>query len=132
MKASGIEAWEKRLAGLERAALRGAEDGMEDALRAMAATLADYPPELPNQKYIRTNALHDGWTDAVPVFVVESTGITGTITNPVSYAPEVEGDGTQKDIHVGRWPTVGGVQEAQEGAARAAVEASVIAGVQRG
>jgi hypothetical protein len=128
---TGLHAWMTRLQAMERAVLRGAEKGMETALRAMADTLADYPPELPNQRYVRTNDLHDGWANADVVFAPMPGGISGTMTNPIAYGPDVEG-ATQAPIHQGRWPTTEGVQQAQEGAARETIEAAVLTEVRRG
>jgi hypothetical protein len=118
-----------RMRGVEAAVLAAAQTGMEDAIKSMADILADYPPELPNQRYVRTNALHEGWVDTEPVFKPIASGIEGSLHNPVEYTPEVEGDATQADVHKGRWPTVGKVQAAQEGAARAKVEQAVKAKV---
>lgn len=129
---TGLSEQIARLQKMDTTILRAAEDGAEIALRAMADVLADYPPELPNQRYIRSYTLRDGWDDAVPVFTVMSAGLSASMTNPTPYGPEVEGEATQEAIFRGRWPTVEGVQREQEAAAKATIEATVQAGVRRG
>ncbi len=102
---------------------------LEKAVRAglgeMAAELATYPPELPDQRYVRTGALKAGWEDATPVFAVEPDGIMGTLTNPTEYGRYVEGTHSQAAVHQGRWPTVGGVEASHAAAVRAAVRQAV-------
>lgn len=122
---SSVDTWVAELNTLNGRVLQAAQTGVGDALRLMADVLADYPPELPNQHYVRTNTLHDGWTSAQPVFDVTDTGLTGTITNTVDYVGEVEGDGSQGDIFAGRWPTDTQVMDAYASRARDLVEAAV-------
>jgi hypothetical protein len=92
-----------------------------DLLRQMASDAAVYPPELPGQRYVRTNALHDGWTDGVPV--VDSTGqsLVGVITNSVPYGPDVQSADDQARIHQGRWRTVEQIMDAWEDRVAAAL-----------
>ena len=129
---SGVDTQVARMGNLEGIALDAAKDGMSQALIAMADVLADYPPELPNQKYVRTYTLYDGWIDTDPVFQAIPSGLAATLTNPTEYGPQVEGDATQEAIFQGRWPTVGQVQQAQAEAARDAVAAAVDEAVRRG
>jgi len=72
-----------------------------------------YPPELPNQKYIRTFKLFEGWRRA-------SMGpLKMRIFNPVPYGIYVQGrdtpfrsePATQAEIHQGRWPVLFKVAE---------------------
>jgi hypothetical protein len=126
---TGADVQHARMAALERDVLTAAEEGMTVALRAMADVLADYPPEVPGQRYTRTSTLRDGWNDSQPVFQAMTNGLEGVLSNPTSYGPEVEGDGTQAAVHQGRWPTVGQVEQAQAKAAKDAVQAAVSAKV---
>jgi hypothetical protein len=132
LTATGIPQVTAQLEQLPQHVLAAAQDAMEEALQAMADTLADYPPELPHQRYVRTGTLHAGWTDAAPVFQVMGTGLEGVLKNTVEYAPYVEGDGTQADVHQGRWPTVGAVEQAQASAARATIAEAVNAAITYG
>lgn len=61
-----------------------------------------YPPELPNQRYVRTETLKRGWRVEDAVFIAGM--VTVEVTNAVEYAPFVQGD-DQKFIHKGRWET---------------------------
>ncbi len=122
-----IDGAEQQIARMARApsqVLDAAQDGAAQALFAMRDVLADYPPELPGQRYERTNALHDDWAEAMPVFTVMTAGFEGVMANPIGYGSEVEGD-EQAAVHRDRWPTVEQVQKAQQQAARDTIAAAV-------
>ena len=77
----------------------------DQALMGLIPDLAHYPPELPGQKYIRTNDLGEGWKDAQPQWQAIPSGFEGSIDNPVAYGPDVQGHLTQAKIHHNRWQT---------------------------
>lgn len=64
--------------------------------------MAKYPPPPPNSTYRRTMKLGRSWTHEVEAGLFSITTIVG---NNTPYAPAVQGEGTQADIHVGRWQT---------------------------
>ena len=66
-----------------------------------------YPPPPPNSTYIRTNRLHDGWK-------TETKKDHARVFNGVSYAPFVQGEAMQAQIHQGRWVTDGGFASENE------------------
>ena len=70
-----------------------------------------YPPELPNQKYIRTYKLRRGWKAFI--HQIDPRSFAVTISNAVDYTSFVVGSlalaesvaaSFQADIHKGRWP----------------------------
>jgi len=65
--------------------------------------LKEYPPELPNQRYIRTDKLKNSWhierVSDKAIGVVSDSGIA-------PYNREVQDEDQQLEIHRGRWPTV--------------------------
>jgi hypothetical protein len=60
--------------------------------------MREYPPELPGQKYIRTYRLRRGWRRRPAQGGVD-------LVNQVPYAPLVQGESQQAEIHEGRWQT---------------------------
>lgn len=71
-----------------------------DAVRdAALPTLRIYPPELPNQRYVRTEELKHGWQ-------ANAAGTVITLDNPVDHAIPVYSDTDQAAIHRGRWKTL--------------------------
>ena len=90
----------------------------------MRAQIADYPPTLPNQRYVRTGTLGRGWVDRVSG---SGYGVKGVVGNAVSYAPRVQGAGTQEPIFAGRWKTDAEVLARN----KRAIEADVLAEVNR-
>lgn len=63
-----------------------------------------YPPELPNQRYVRTGDLGDGWRRQV--VSSSPTLIALDVFNPVPYGPYVMGADDQTAPFVGRWSTI--------------------------
>lgn len=97
----------------------------------LATQLGIYPGELPNQKYVRTYDLQEGWLEATPVYIVTSGGgIDARLENPVSYAGAVQGEG-QKTIFSGRWTLASTVLTEYEQDIAVAVEAGTRAGIAR-
>lgn len=68
---------------------------------------AIYPPERDGQRYVRTNTLHDGWETSSSVVITTGDGLTIRHTNPVDYAPDVQGVGIQGLFFEGRWDDLG-------------------------
>lgn len=74
------------------------------ALLGMVPTLADYPPELPSQRYMRTMTLEQGWLNAQPEFQPIPTGFEASLTNPTDYTAHVQ-SAFQRPAFRGRWRT---------------------------
>jgi hypothetical protein len=90
---------------LGRVQLDSLQRDVGDAMDLIAADAADYPPELPNQRYIRTGNLGRGWTDGNTLFQGGPTMLEAVRENSVEYAPDVMGAADQKAIFAGRWRT---------------------------
>lgn len=69
-------------------------DAVADAAIPIVRT---YPPELPNQRYVRTGQLGRGWA-------AHAAGTVIHLDNPVEYAGRVYGP-NQGRAFVGRWKT---------------------------
>lgn len=69
---------------------------LSDLNDAVLPILRQYPPELPNQRYVRTGTLGRGWRGSAAGQVV-------TLENSVAYAGAVYGP-NQRAIFAGRWP----------------------------
>lgn len=65
--------------------------------------MAKYPPTLPNQVYRRTHTLERKWAYQVRSNLFSTTAVVG---NNTPYAPFVQDETSQADIHAGRWHTV--------------------------
>jgi len=102
VKVKGADEVIKQLQGIRLDRLAGVIDGVMDKIMADAA---DYPPELPGQRYIRTGDLGRGWTDGVTLFPhKDATQLEAVRTNSVDYAGDVMGTG-QEAIFEDRWRT---------------------------
>lgn len=89
----------------------------------MAKEAADYPPELPGQRYVRTGDLGRGWTDGQNMFPQSGpTMLEAVRENSVSYGPEVQGVDDQAKIHQGRWKTTDALMADWEARVAARVE----------
>ncbi|GJM42794.1 MAG: hypothetical protein DHS20C20_30760 [Ardenticatenaceae bacterium] len=75
---------------------------MQKAGARLRTELAKYPPPPPNSTYRRTGKLGRSWTHRVNVNIVTTTALIG---NNTPYAPDVQGEGMQAEIHAGRWQT---------------------------
>jgi hypothetical protein len=71
------------------------------ALQVVRENAKQYPSTLPNQQYIRTYVLRDGWQYSEPQ--IHGQSISGDVYNDVPYAPDVMGAGTQEPFFAGRW-----------------------------
>jgi hypothetical protein len=77
-----------------------------DMLAAADVVITDartYPPELPDQRYVRSGDLGDGWDRQISI--AGPTLLVVDITNPTPYGPYVQGDEEQAPVHMGRWKT---------------------------
>lgn len=74
----------------------------------LVAVLKAYPPPLPDQRYRRTGTLGRRWTHTTQASLFKARAIIG---NNTSYAPDVQGEGFQAEIHRGRWRTAEDVLE---------------------
>lgn len=62
-----------------------------------------YPPELPNQRYVRTGDLGAGWRREVAALTPRLIALD--VVNLVPYGPRVQGDDDQEAPFAGRWST---------------------------
>lgn len=76
-----------------------------ESLAMLVSDIATYPAPPPGSTYRRTGTLGRFWTSAVPEIVETSQGITGRYGNNLEYAPYVQDEELQADIHKSRWPT---------------------------
>lgn len=80
----------------------------EEALDLLFGNIQPYPPELPNQQYIRTQTLFNSWQKVV----VLSRGTLGRVTSDnVAYNQFVKQRATQAQVHQGRHSTVEDIAE---------------------
>lgn len=89
---------------LGRVRLDSLQRDVGDAMDAIAADAADYPPPT-GGTYVRTGNLGHGWTDGNTLFQGGSTMLEAVRENSVAYAPYVQGAAEQARVHVGRWRT---------------------------
>ncbi|MCA9367181.1 HK97 gp10 family phage protein [Candidatus Kaiserbacteria bacterium] len=75
---------------------------MQRAGARIRTELAKYPPPPPNSTYRRTGKLGRSWTHRVNVNLITTTALIG---NNTPYAPDVQGEGMQAEVHQGRWQT---------------------------
>lgn len=120
--AKGIDEVLDQLRKLRLDALRPT---LRDLLNDIAYDAADYPPELPNQRYQRTGDLGRGWTDGEPMFSMSGNSLMGELVNSVSYAAEVMGPGEQEAIFVDRWRTTDQIVDAWEARVANAVQDAI-------
>lgn len=121
-KVTGTEAILRQLESIRLDALKGDVSSLLDDI---AADAAHYPPELPNQRYVRTGDLGRGWTDSTPLFQGDATSLLAVLTNSVSYGPEVMGVEDQRAIFAGRWRNTDQIVTAWEDRAAAQIEAAL-------
>lgn len=106
--------------------LANLQNTVADILDDMKKEAAQYPPELPNQRYRRTEELKFGWLDSEPLFDFQGDSFSGVIENPRSYGPFVQGQEEQALIHQGRWRTVEALMEVWEDRAAQRIEEAMI------
>jgi len=96
---------EQTIATLEALNLDVLADELRAILKAVGADAGDYTkaPELPNQRYIRSGDLGQGWENE-PILSVGGDSLMGVLINAVPYAGDVQGE-DQEAIFQGRWRT---------------------------
>jgi len=72
-----------------------------EVLQLLKERMQEYPPERPNQRYVRTNDLKNGWDE----YVILAGDRLGLLRNNVPYGHLVQSEKEQAWMHVGRWPT---------------------------
>jgi len=100
-----IEGIEKALSRLdERKVRREMNNAMRDVVNKVHHDITDYPPELPNQVYVRkgSGGLGGSFTTKVKTSLRSVKGIVGSV---LGYVPWVVSDAFQASIHRGRWKT---------------------------
>jgi len=124
VKVTGVEPVIKELQGFRLDRLAGVVDGVLDLI---AADAAEYPPELPGQRYIRTGDLGRGWTNGQTLFPhKDATQLEAVRTNSVDYAPYVMGDTDQAAVHSGRWQTDQQIMDAWESRVAQLIEDALV------
>ena len=84
---------------------------MDRSVKMLQWEVQRYPPPPPASSYRRTGTLGRKWVSKVDAKI---GNVQGILENPVHYAPLVQGDETQAQMHRGRWPTVGQAAEKQK------------------
>lgn len=100
VRLSGDRLLDARLAQLERSDIY--RRPMQDVMQMLREDAQSYPPELPNQRYIRTFTLRRGWFARA---IDQGDTLLGEVGNNVRYGPQVMDRFDQKPIHQGRWQT---------------------------
>lgn len=119
---TGVEAV---LADLARIRLDHAAAVLRDYLTdVVAPDAANYPAEIPGQRYVRTDTLKLGWTEAEPTVSATAGDVLAVLENSTPYGDYVQGD-AQASVHAGRWRTVDMLMDAHEAGAAQAIEAWV-------
>jgi hypothetical protein len=130
VRVNGIE---KVVRGFDHAP-RIIEEEVDDAFTTVmgdiVTDLADYPPERPGQRYVRTGDLGRGWTQTPQRFAAQGAAIALRVTNPVPYAQYVQGQ-KQAWMHKGRWDTVQAVLDHNRSAIVKAGETAIAAAADR-
>jgi len=99
-----IKGLDKALRGLDEGTLNTMmRNAMQGATQELQADMMVYPPPPPNSTYRRTNTLKHGWATKV---TGQAGSWLGVIGNRVKYAPFVQDEDRQADVHRGRWQTV--------------------------
>lgn len=110
VKVRGVKELSARLDSTKMAAKYGFLSAAAQSVAILRGTIGitytqNQPPSL---RYIRTHRMEEGWTNEVKSF---DTGVNAIMSNPVSYAGDVIGPGTQTDLFAGRWPTTRDILE---------------------
>lgn len=99
------------------------QSDIDRIMDAVAADAAVYPPELPNQRYVRTGDLGRGWTGGSTLFPQSSPTVLEAVReNSVPYSGDVQGASSQRAIFAGRWATDEDIMERWEDRVASAVE----------
>jgi hypothetical protein len=92
-------------------AMRG---GMEDSTTYVLARIRRYPPERPNQRYIRTGTLNRSWSRRIEGSGLSIRGIVGSNGAMAPYNRLVQDRQHQSRVHRGRWQTIQDVAEQEQ------------------
>jgi hypothetical protein len=92
---------------------------MRDSLKEELSTGADemltklraYPAMRPNQKYVRTNRLHDSWRKRANTITNNPSFTVYSMESVAPYNRYVQVRATQSKWHRGRWTTIEDVRE---------------------
>ena len=115
----GVDLVLRELAGIRLDAISG---DVGDILDDIAQDAANYPPERPNQRYVRSGDLGRGWTESEPLMSGSVTSLLAVLTNSVSYGPVVQGAEDQAAVHAKRWRTTDQITAAWEDRAAQRIE----------
>ena len=115
----GVDLVLRELAGVRLDTIQG---DVTDILDDIAQDAADYPPERPNQRYVRSGDLGRGWTESEPMLTGSVTSLLAVLTNSVSYGPFVQGTEDQSTVHAKRWKTTDQITAAWEDRAAQRIE----------
>ena len=114
----GIDTVRARLEAL--AELRGLDTELESEGDLIVQEAQVYPPEKPNQRYIRTFLLRDSWRRKA---ATRSRGrVTVDVENPVFYSQDVMGENQDLEFR-GRWKRLRTIGEGRIGPIRARAQA---------
>ena len=108
IRINGLDEVRKALG--EAGAVQALRPAVEKSLNTIVDRVADYPPPITGQAYVRTGTLGKKW----PPVEMDSDGLSGKIGTNVKYAPYVQDDEKQAAIHKGRWETVSQAMESME------------------
>jgi hypothetical protein len=97
---AGVEVVNARLSRLQ--GMRWAVRPMRRSVLLLQNRMAQYPPQRPGSRYVRTGTLGRSWTTQVQE---SSERVVGIVGNKVEYAPWVQSQRFQAAIHRGRWRT---------------------------
>jgi len=119
-----IEGLEDLIRGFERGPEIATEEtakAIERLLLVLQGKLAVYPAGIVGSRYRRTGTLGRLWTSGQRVVERATTPaglvVEGRIGNATPYARQVQAEGEQRAVHVGRWETAEAIVAASEGEA---------------
>jgi hypothetical protein len=75
---------------------------MQRSVMLLQRRMAQYPTQRVGSSYIRTGTLGRRWTTKI---TRSRAGLTGKVGNNTLYAPFVQSNRFQADVHRGRWQT---------------------------
>jgi hypothetical protein len=119
---SGIDALLRNLRDSEAVAERELGKAVASVLDEARDAAAQYPPELPNQVYIRTGDLGEAWATAQPLTARTGDTVTVRLQNLTPYAGYVQDEEDQAAIHRGRWDTTAQIMRDVDPLAQAEAE----------
>ena len=104
----GLDAFLRGLSNYTQIAQEEFEHASQAGMNYLRSPLREYAPERPNQRYVRTEHLQEGWDEAQMAWQDDGgASFTATMGNPTLYGPYVQGDPDQTPhqawMHVDRW-----------------------------